>query len=124
MRRFVAVLLAAFISGPTCLCLAGSSLVQPASSGHECCQEAHGAPQNAPADVPCECHKCLVKRTLADAPVQPPAIAWTATAPLLSDWKQELSGIIAPTPALRFLTGSGPPHEPRADLVRHRALLL
>ena len=128
MHRLLAVLLAVFIGGPTCLCSGGSAAPPPAAPQEDCCQTAHhtGTADHSSKPVPqtpCGCNKCLAKRTIANDPPQAPAIAWTAAAPIVIFHTDDFlvsSGAALP----RFVIDSGPPHDRRVILARHHALLL
>jgi hypothetical protein len=130
MNRFLAILLAVFIGGPTCLCVGSEVAPPPPVANHSCCHadgEASGSAssskhEHAPAN-PCGCNKCLVKRLQAGDPPQVPAITWTFSPPLLTESCHDiLMRDAAPAPA--WLIDTGPPHERQAIFARHCALLL
>jgi hypothetical protein len=127
MKRLLAVVLAALIGGPTCLCLAGSDAASPPPPQSVCCHAQDSAEQEPPAksspDAPCDCNKCLAKRTLANEAPQIPSITWTA-APALIPHEGRAFSPHESAAGRSFLIDTGPPHERQAIFVRHCALLL
>jgi hypothetical protein len=128
ISRVLAVLLAVFIGGPSCFCLAEVGSPAPSAPLRGCCKVAHRAVNEAHSSKPapadsCHCNKCLVKRTLANDAPQIPSVAWM-TAPAVIPAHGHEFPVSEWTAWSRFLMDTGPPHERQAIYSRHRALLL
>jgi hypothetical protein len=128
MTRFLALLLAVFIGGPTCFCVGGEIAAPPPPSEHRCCHAEEGgkgeghSSKEAPLG-PCGCSKCLVQRDQAGDPPRVPTIPWSFAAPLLTELSHDIT-MRDTAFAWVNLIDTGPPHERQAIFVRHCALLL
>src|SRR6187402_3048955 len=96
MTRFLALLLAVFIGGPTCFCVGGEVAPPPPPSQHGCChaEEGGSSAEKSSKDAPlgpCGCIKCLVKRDLAGDPPKVPTIPWSIAVPLVIDSTHDIT---------------------------------
>src|SRR5688572_16766930 len=128
MTRFLALLLAVFIGGPTCFCVGGEVAPPPPASEHGCChaEEGGSAGEHSSKEAPlgpCGCNKCLVQRDQAGDPPKVPMIPLSFAVPLAIESTHDIT-IRTAAVAPGRLIDTGPPHERQAIFARHCALLL